>query len=84
MGAAFCAATHVNFTGQMSPTGRNADLLLGFNSPGHTAIREADMGALMLKCPTTGRVFSTGILADEETFKQLPDTVTKATCPHCG
>jgi hypothetical protein len=42
------------------------------------------MGALMLKCPTTGREFSTGILADEETFKQLPDTVTKATCPHCG
>jgi hypothetical protein len=42
------------------------------------------MGALMLKCPTTGREFSTGIFADKETFQQLPDTVTKATCPHCG
>jgi hypothetical protein len=42
------------------------------------------MGALMLKCPITGREFSTGIFADEETFRQLPDTVTKAACPHCG
>ena len=42
------------------------------------------MGTLMLRCPTTGSEFSTGILADEETFKQLPDTVTKAACPHCG
>ena len=42
------------------------------------------MGALMLTCPITGKEFSTGILADEDTFKQLPDTVTKAICPHCG
>jgi hypothetical protein len=42
------------------------------------------MGALMLRCPTTGLEFSTGIFADEATFKKLPDTVTKAACPHCG
>jgi hypothetical protein len=36
------------------------------------------MGLLMLKCPITGREFSTGIFADEETFQHLPDTVTKA------
>jgi hypothetical protein len=41
------------------------------------------MGELILKCPITGIEFSTGILADEETFQQLPDTVTKAACPHC-
>jgi hypothetical protein len=42
------------------------------------------MGVLMLKCPTTGREFSTGIFAEEDTFKKLPNTVTKATCPHCS
>jgi hypothetical protein len=42
------------------------------------------MGVLMLQCRTTGREFSTGIYADEETFRRLPDTVTKAACPHCG
>jgi hypothetical protein len=42
------------------------------------------MGVLMLMCPTTGREFSTGIFADEETFKTLPNTVTNAACPHCG
>jgi hypothetical protein len=45
---------------------------------------EVLMGALMLRCPTTGLEFSTGIFADEETFKKLPDTVTKSACPHCG
>jgi hypothetical protein len=45
---------------------------------------EALMGVLMLKCRTTGREFSTGIYTDEETFKRLPDTVTRSTCPHCS
>jgi hypothetical protein len=42
------------------------------------------MGALILNCPTTGRDFSTGINVDQDTFRKLPDTVTKARCPHCG
>jgi predicted RNA-binding Zn-ribbon protein involved in translation (DUF1610 family) len=42
------------------------------------------MGLLMLTCPTTGREFSTGIHMDEDSLKKLPDTVTKAPCPHCG
>jgi hypothetical protein len=42
------------------------------------------VGVLMLRCPTTGLEFSTGILAEEDTFRKLPDTVTKAACPHCG
>jgi hypothetical protein len=42
------------------------------------------MGVLMLKCPTTGQEFSTGIHLEEDSFQKLPDTVTKSHCPHCG
>jgi hypothetical protein len=42
------------------------------------------MGVLMLKCPQTGRESSTGLHLEEDSFKRLPDTVTKAACPHCG
>jgi hypothetical protein len=42
------------------------------------------MGVRMLKCPTTDREFSTGIEIDGDCFKRLPDTVTRARCPHCG
>lgn len=41
------------------------------------------MGELMLKCPATGRDFSTDIHIDEDSFRKLPDVVTKARCPHC-
>jgi hypothetical protein len=42
------------------------------------------MGALMFRYPATGLEFSAGIFADEDTFKKLPDTVTKEACPHRG
>jgi hypothetical protein len=42
------------------------------------------MGVLMLKCLTTGREFSTGIHLEADGLQRLPDTVTKALCPHCG
>jgi hypothetical protein len=42
------------------------------------------MGVLMLKCPTTGREFSTGIHVEEGCFKRLPDILAYAPCPHCG
>lgn len=42
------------------------------------------MGVLVLTCPETGREFSTGIHTDEDSFKKLPNTATKASCPHCG
>lgn len=43
------------------------------------------MGELMLKCSITGQEFSTGInVVDEDSFRKLPDTVTRAQCPHCG
>ncbi len=42
------------------------------------------MGVVMFKCPTTGRDYSTGIHIDEDGFKKLTNTVTRAACPHCG
>ena len=42
------------------------------------------MGVLMLKCSITDREFSTDIHIDEDTFRGLPDIVSKARCPHCG
>jgi hypothetical protein len=42
------------------------------------------MGMLLLKCPTTGQEFSTGIHVEEDSFRKLPDTVSQAQCPHCG
>lgn len=64
----FFAATHVNFTGKYrlphgGPMG-HCDLI---SSQRET--REVGMGVLILKCPITGREFSTGTFADEETFQ---------------
>jgi predicted RNA-binding Zn-ribbon protein involved in translation (DUF1610 family) len=42
------------------------------------------MGMLILKCPTTGREYSTGIHVEPDSFEKLPDPVTKSHCPHCG
>jgi hypothetical protein len=42
------------------------------------------MGVLMLRCPTTGRGFATGVNTDEATFKRMPDAIGTARCPHCG
>ena len=38
----------------------------------------------MLRCPTTGRGFATGVNTDEATFKRMPDTIGTARCPHRG
>jgi hypothetical protein len=43
----------------------------------------ARMGVLILKCPITGKMFSTGIQADAETVKSLPQVQTRSRCPHC-
>jgi predicted RNA-binding Zn-ribbon protein involved in translation (DUF1610 family) len=45
---------------------------------------EVAMGVLMVKCPTSGREFSTGIVIEEATFEVLPETMAKSRCPHCG
>jgi hypothetical protein len=44
----------------------------------------AAMGTLMLKCSTTGLEFSTNIELEQDSFRELPDVVTRALCPHCG
>jgi hypothetical protein len=41
------------------------------------------MGILVVKCPATGKTFSTGILTDIP-IQQLPDKSTSSKCPHCG
>jgi hypothetical protein len=43
----------------------------------------AHMGVLIVKCPATGKMFSTGILADAETVKSLPPVQSRSKCPHC-
>lgn len=42
------------------------------------------MGVVVIRCPETGREFSTGILTDEHSFKVLPDVLADALCPLCG
>jgi hypothetical protein len=44
---------------------------------------EAHMGVLLVKCPKTGKMFSTGIQADAETVKNLPEVQARSRCPHC-
>jgi hypothetical protein len=38
------------------------------------------MGALMIKCPTTGHEFSTGIQIEEDTLERLPETTARSLC----
>jgi predicted RNA-binding Zn-ribbon protein involved in translation (DUF1610 family) len=42
------------------------------------------MGVVMITCPSTGRAVPTGIETDQRSFNDLPDTLSKSKCPHCG
>jgi hypothetical protein len=42
------------------------------------------VGVLLIKCPVTGKEFSTGIETDEQSLELIPDTVAQSACPHCG
>jgi endogenous inhibitor of DNA gyrase (YacG/DUF329 family) len=42
------------------------------------------MGAIMIRCPTTGQSVTTGIETDPHSFKQLPDVLSRSRCPVCG
>lgn len=43
------------------------------------------MGAIMIRCPTTGQLVSVGIDTDKDTFSGLPDvTAAPILCPSCG
>ena len=42
------------------------------------------VGALMIRCPETGKEFSTGIETDQQSLDLIPATVAQALCPYCG
>jgi len=42
------------------------------------------MGVLIVKCPGTGKEFSTGINADRDSLVGLRAIVATSICPHCG
>src|SRR6476659_4265539 len=46
--------------------------------------REAFMGAVMIKCPDTGRNIRTGMVADRESFRATPVFFARVLCPLCG
>ena len=41
------------------------------------------MGVLLIKCPKTGREFSTGIQVAAETLVRVPQEFTHTRCPYC-
>ena len=41
------------------------------------------LNVVMIRCPNTGREFSTGIEMDAATFEQLSDTRSQLMCPVC-
>jgi len=41
------------------------------------------MGAVMIKCPDTGRDIATGIVADRESFNATPVFFARVLCPIC-
>jgi hypothetical protein len=42
------------------------------------------MGALLVKCPVTGREFSSGIQVERDEVKRFPNSLTHSHCPDCG
>jgi hypothetical protein len=41
------------------------------------------MGAVMVKCPDTGRPIRTGMVADRDSFSATPVFFAKVHCPIC-
>src|SRR3954465_7337182 len=44
---------------------------------------ETFMGAVMIKCPDTGRDIATGIVADRASFNAMPVFFARVLCPVC-
>ena len=42
------------------------------------------MGVIVVKCPVSGRDFSTGIKIDRDDFRLLPEVLTHSHCPYCS
>ena len=46
---------------------------------------EDEMGAIMIRCPTTDQLVPVGIDTDKNSFASLPDiTAAPLQCPACG
>ena len=41
------------------------------------------MGVLIIKCPVSGREFSTGIQTDADSFARMKNEATQTRCPYC-
>ena len=41
------------------------------------------MGVVMVKCPDTGRIISTGMVADRQSFNAMPVFFARVHCPIC-
>ncbi len=42
------------------------------------------MSLIVIRCPHTGRDFSTGIEIDRKSFDLLPEILVRSHCPDCG
>ena len=42
------------------------------------------MGAVMIRCPRTGRAVSTAIETEQAVFSRLPEVAGRMRCPECG
>ena len=42
------------------------------------------MSTVVIRCPHTGRDFSTGIEMDQKSFDLLPESLVRSHCPDCG
>ena len=42
------------------------------------------MGAVMIRCPRTGRAVSTEIETEPSVFSRLPEVAARMRCPDCG
>jgi len=42
------------------------------------------MGAVMIRCPRTGRAVSTAIETEPAVFSRLPEVAGRMRCPDCG
>src|SRR6476661_5862625 len=45
---------------------------------------EANMGALIFVCPTSGHEVSTGLEIDPDSYRALPKVLAEVKCPACG
>ena len=61
----------------MSPTANIKNLGSGESGEGL-------MGAVMIRCPRTGRAVSTAIETEPAVFSRLPQVAGRMLCPDCG